>query len=93
MTPHHVVASVYHRNNSGNLAMYQFFLGRAEQSEALARRWGIDYVALCPDNLHEDGLAPWRPGSLAERLQGEGPPPAWLQPVPTGGAVRVYRVR
>lgn len=92
MTPHHVVAAVYHRNNRGNLAMYQFFLSRPDQSEALARNWGIDYVALCPDNLHEDGLQPYRRGSLAESLQA-GQVPAWLQPIPTGGAVQLYRLR
>lgn len=93
MTPHHVLAAVYHRNNRGNLAMYRLFLSRAEQSEALARQWGIDYVAICPDNLHEDGLAPYRRGSLAERLQSDEAPPAWLKPIPTGGSVRLYRVQ
>jgi len=92
MTPHHVVAAVYHRNNSGNLAMYQFFLSHAERSEALAHQWGVDYVAICDDNLHEDGLAPYRAGSLAEALQ-TGRPPVWLKPIPTGGAIRLYRVQ
>lgn len=91
MTPHHVVAAVYHRNNSGNLAMYQFFLAHAERSEALAHQWGVDYVAICDDNLHEDGLQRYRKGSLAEALQ-SGAAPAWLEPIPTGGAVRLYRV-
>jgi len=92
MTPHHVVAAVYHRNNIGNLAMYRFFLAHAEQSESLAHQWGIDYVALCDDNLREDGLQPYRKGSLAEALQSGNPPPAWLQPIPTGGAIKLYRV-
>lgn len=92
MTPHHVVAAVYHRNNSGNLAMYHFFLSRAAESERLAHQWGIDYVAICPDNLHEDGLQELRRHSLAEWLQGDGAPPAWLEPIPTGGSVRLYRV-
>lgn len=92
MTPHHVVAAVYHRNNIGNLAMYRFFLAHAEQSESLAHQWGIDYVAICDDNLREDGLGPYRKGSLAETLQSGNPPPAWLEPVPTGGAIRLYRV-
>jgi hypothetical protein len=92
MTPHYVVAAVYHRNNSGNLAMYRFFLSPAAESEALAHRWGIDYVAICPDNLHEDGLQGLRKNSLAEQLQGKGAAPAWLEPIPTGGSVRLYKV-
>ncbi len=93
MTPHHVVAGLYHRNNSGNLAMYHFYLSPPERAEALAHQWGIDYVALCDDNLHEADLAPYRHGSLAEALQSGGPVPAWLQPIPTGGAIHLYRVR
>jgi hypothetical protein len=92
MTPHHVVAAVYHRNNSGNLAMYHFFLSPPERAEDLAEKWGIDYVAICDDNLHEDGLAPYRKGSLAEALQNGGPVPSWLEPIPTGGAIRLYRI-
>lgn len=92
MTRHHVVAAVYHRNNIGNLAMYRFFLAHAEQSETLAHQWGIDYVAICDDNLREDGLEPYRKGSLAEQLQSGNPPPSWLEPIPTGGAIRLYRV-
>jgi hypothetical protein len=93
MTPHHVVAAVYHRNNAGNLAMYRFFLASPEKAERQARAEGVTYVAICPDNLHEDGLQKLRAGSLAERLQSDSAPPAWLEPIPTGGAIRLYRVR
>ena len=41
----------------------------------------------------EDGLQALRPGSLAEALQSGNPPPAWLQPIPTGGAIHLYRIR
>ncbi|MBO9714361.1 hypothetical protein [Sphingomonas sp.] len=92
MSNHHIVASVYHRNNSGNLAMYRFFLSPAARSEKLAHQWGIDYVAICPENLREDGMAPYRKGSLAEQLEGDGPAPAWLERIPTGGSIRLYRV-
>jgi hypothetical protein len=92
MTPHYVVAAGYHRNNTGNVAMYRFFLATPEDAAALARRWGIDYVALCPENLRETELLPMRGGSLADRLQGSAPPPAWLQPIATGGSLRFYKV-
>lgn len=93
MTPHHVVASLYHRNNAGNMAMYRFFLAKPDAARAQAKAEGIDYVALCDDELHENGLAPYRPGSLAERLQSGRPVPGWLEPVPTGSPIRLYRVR
>ncbi|MBB5712222.1 hypothetical protein [Sphingomonas xinjiangensis] len=93
MTPHHVIASLYHRNNSGDLAMYRFFLSVPERAHAQARAERVAYVALCPESLQEDGLAPLRPGTLVARLQSPQPPPEWLEPVSVGGAVRVYKVR
>lgn len=93
-TGHHVVASLYHRNNDGNLAMYRFFLAKPDAAHAQAKAEGITYVAICGDQLHEDGLAPYRPGSLAERLQSKAAPPDWLEPLPTGGSpIQFYRVR
>ncbi len=92
LTPHHVVGAVYHRNNAGNLAMYRFFLSSPERAARQARAQAITYVAICADNLHEDGLAPYRPGSLAEALQ-SGRTPDWLEQIPTGGAIQLYRVR
>lgn len=93
MTPHHVVAAVYHRNNAGNLAMYRFFLAPPDKAYEQARAEGVTYVAICPGNLREDGLQQLRKGSLAERLQSDAPAPEWLEPIPTGGAIRLYRVR
>jgi hypothetical protein len=88
-----VIAAVYHRNNAGNLAMYRFFLSPPDTAREQAKAEGVTYVAICPDNLREDGLQKLRRGSLAERLQSDSPPPAWLEPIPTGGAIRLYRVR
>ena len=92
LTPHHVLAAGYHRNNIGNMAMYRFFLAKPADAEALARRWGIDYVAFCADNLDEDALAPYRRGSFIEAMQKKQDAPAWLQRIETGGAMQFYRV-
>ena len=89
-TPHRVLAAPYHRNNRGNRAMYDFFLGPPAQSEAIARAWGIDYVAFCPDDL--DRFAKAAPHGLAESLRA-GTVPAWLEPVNADGAApRIYRL-
>jgi len=90
-TPHAVVAAPYHRNNRGNRAMYDFFMGAPAQSEAIARQWGIDYVAFCPADL--EGLAKQASGphSLAAELRA-GRVPEWLVPIDAGDAPRVYRL-
>lgn len=92
MTPHHVWAAGYHRNNAGNMAAYRFFLSRPEQAAATARRAGVDYVALCPDVMREIALQPHRPGSLVDALQ-SGHVPDWLEPVPVGGSMLFFRLR
>lgn len=87
-TRHHLVAAPYHRNNQGNRAMYDFFLGHPARSEAIARQWGVDYVAYCPGDF--DGAA--GPGSLAAAL-GAGRTPGWLVPISQPGeAPRVFRL-
>lgn len=91
LTRHHVVAAPYHRNNSGNLASYRFFLGSPDRAQAMARRWAIDYVAVCPGDLREHNIERLRAGSLIELLQ-RGDTPAWLVPVATGGTLRAFRV-
>ncbi len=92
MTPHHVWAAGYHRNNSGNMTAYRFFLAPPDRAAAIARRAGVDYVALCPDIMHETELAPYRPGSLVEALQA-GRVPTWLEPVALPGTMLFFRVR
>jgi hypothetical protein len=92
MTPHRVWAAGYHRNNRGNMAAYRFFLAPPDRAATFARRSGVDYVALCPDIMHESELAPYRPGSLVEALQA-GRVPAWLEPIPLPGSMLFFKVR
>lgn len=89
-TPHAVLAAPYHRNNIGNRAMYDFFLGSPAHSEAIARQWGIDYVAFCPGDLDRFAKAGDPRGLAAELRAGRVPP--WLVPVNAGDAPRTYRL-
>ena len=69
MTPHRSVAAPYHRNNSGNMAMYRFFLSPPAASQQIARRWQVDYVVTCATSLDQAEVANERPRSLIEALQ------------------------
>lgn len=87
---HRVLAAPYHRNTQGNRAMYELFLSPPTQAEALARRWGVDYVAICPDSFDELGPTGSDPHRLAGALR-SGHIPAWLRPLsPAGTVPRVF---
>jgi hypothetical protein len=91
-TRHRFLAGPYHRNAQGNRAMLDLFLRPPAQAEAIARHWGVDYVALCPDGLGELGDAGDDNGKLAGALRA-GRAPGWLAPVSRPGeAPMVYRL-
>ncbi|WP_294250161.1 hypothetical protein [uncultured Sphingomonas sp.] len=89
-TRHRVLAGPYHRDTQGNRAMYDLFLSPSPQAEALARRWGVDYVALCKDGFAELGERSKDRQVLAGSLMA-GQVPPWLRQIsPPGGSTRVY---
>lgn len=91
-TRHRFLAGPYHRNAQGNRAMLDLFLHPPAQAEAIARRWGVDYVVLCPDGLGELGSAGEDGARLAGALRA-GQAPGWLAPVSRPGEVpMVYRL-
>lgn len=89
---HRALAGLYHRNEEGNLAMLDAMTGTPAEALAIARRYGIDYVAVCPGNPETGALAKWAPdGLLATIARGE--PVEWLEPALDGeGALHVFRV-
>lgn len=92
-TPHRVVAGSYHRNLRGNGLTLDMLMGDAGAAEALARRLGVDYVALCPGNPETRALAKWAPEGLLAGLAA-GEVPDWLRPMEGSQdeALRLYRV-
>lgn len=83
-----VVGAPYHRNNDGNLAVYRFFLGAPVHGAAIARHWGVRYVALC-----SDAFADAPAGSVAGALRSGGGP-RWLTLVgPRNRALRIFAVK
>lgn len=70
--------------------MYDLFLSPSPQAEALARRWGVDYVALCKDGFAELGERSKDRKLLAGSLMA-GQVPPWLRQIsPPGASTRVY---
>ena len=92
LTRHRVIAAPYHRNNAGNLAMYDFFLAPQDEARSVAARVGAKYVILCPSSFGEIRGDPRWPRSLGAGLQ-SGSIPAWLEPLPAQGPIRIYRIR
>lgn len=84
-TPHSIVAAPYHRGGAGIADAYRFLMLPPDAAHAVARRWRVDYVVLCPGDL---GPVTAPRGSI-----GGGARPAWMRPIGDPGAVpAIFRV-
>lgn len=91
-TRHSSVGAGYHRNNRGNRAMYDFFLTDPAHARAIAARWRVRYVVICPTDFGELDVRHAYPDSLANRLT-SGKVPDWLQRLPLRGTdLALYRI-
>ena len=70
---HAVLAAPYHRNQAGNIAMLDIFLGSPEDARIQMERHGIDYVAFCAGAPERYQLASLAPRSLAAALAANEP--------------------
>lgn len=93
-TRHAVTAGGYHRNAEGLRRVIVAFVGSPQQSEALVRASGADYLVACLQDASLMVFAQGRPDSLAQQILFDQAP-AWLEPVPafSAGSLRVWRVR
>lgn len=92
-TPHRVLAGPYHRNNAGNVAVLDAFMGTPDEARAVMQREKIGLLAFCPGNGETSSLAEWAPnGLMAEIVKGNAP--SWLEPIPEtlGQPLVLYRV-
>lgn len=88
------VGAPYHRNNSGNVALYRFFLGGEAQARAIAAQWRVDYVMLCQSSFAELGPAMTRDHRRMVGLLLDGRAPGWLTPLPgIAGGPMVFAVQ
>ena len=97
-TPHHVVATVHHRNTEGVFDGYQIFSGKDEAKvRGLIENRKVDLLLLCPESSH-DGyfLTKGQTGTFYRRLV-TGDLPDWLGEVPlpkkAGKTFRLFEVR
>jgi len=81
-TRQQLIAGAYHRDNDGNLAMYDFYRGSPDQARAIAAQWRPAWIVAC------DGF-PGIAAPFSARLN-RGAAPAWLRQVaqvPSGARI------
>jgi hypothetical protein len=90
---HAVLAAPYHRNQAGNNAMLDMFLGAPDYGKVRMDARGIDYVAFCPGAPERYDYAASAPTGLAAALS-RGDVPGFLERILLHGTdLVVYRVR
>ena len=64
----------------------------AEAAQVQARKLGFTHVLECPGHVRNADRNGMKPDSLQRRLD-RNEPPSWLEPVPSNGTLRIYRVK
>ena len=91
-TGHSVIGTAHHRNAVGITTIIQGFVDRPDQARATIARTHATYL-VTSNGLNELRLyAKTNPVGLAALLA-KGKPPAWLEPLPARGPLRLYRIR
>jgi hypothetical protein len=80
-TPHRVLNGPYHRNNAGNRAALDIFMGDPASAQAATAALKIDYVAVCRGNPETKAIAKWAPAGFLSSLLSQSRP-EWLSPLP-----------
>jgi hypothetical protein len=88
-TPHSALSAPYHRMPQGIIEAQALLNSPPAVAQNLVRQRGVAAVALCGSSV----APPFDtvPDNLYRQLK-SGAPPAWLEPVPSSGALRVFRV-
>jgi hypothetical protein len=93
-TPHRVLAGPYHRNNAGNVAVLDAFMGTPDEAHAIMRREKVGLLAFCPGDDETVSFAGSAPdGFMADLVKGSVP--SWLEPIAEtlDQPLVLYRVR
>jgi hypothetical protein len=90
---HAVLAAPYHRNQAGNIAMLDMFLGAPNDAKVRMATHDIDYVVFCPGAPERYNYVASAPAGLAAALS-RNDVPSFLERIPLDGTdLAVYRVR
>ncbi|MFT3810983.1 MAG: hypothetical protein QM698_13775 [Micropepsaceae bacterium] len=92
-TPHSVLAAPYHRNTAGILDAVAALTGTPDEAEAIVRRRGVAYLALCIGSNEMAERRAANPANLFDALK-RGERIAWLEQIAVtiDGSTVVYRV-
>jgi hypothetical protein len=91
-TPHHVLASSHHRNQSGMRDHIDIYRLPPEQSRAIIARRKVTHIILCSDEAEMKGYANRNPDGLSAQLV-QGNAPDWLVPLqPLNKSLKVWQV-
>lgn len=94
MTRHNGIAGPYHRNERAILDVHHAFTGKPEAFRAIARRYGAQYLLVCPNMAETTIYRSRAPDGFYGQLS-KGKVPAWLDPVrlPKNAPYRLWRIR
>lgn len=94
MTRHKAIAGPYHRNGQAILDVHHAFTEKPEAFRSIARRYGAQYLMVCPNMAETTVYRAREPNGFYGQLA-KGKVPAWLQPVklPDNAPYRLWRIR
>jgi len=93
-THHDAIIGPYHRNAQQIIDTQRTWRGDAENALAIARRYGVDYLLICPNYSESTIYSSEAPRGFYMQLV-RGQVPRWLEPVPlpANSPYRMWRVR
>lgn len=91
-TRHGVIGTAHHRNAAGITAVIEGFVAASNQARAAIGRTRARYLVSC-DGLNEVRLYGEANRHGLAALLASGRTPAWLEPIPGKGPLRIYRIR
>ena len=79
-TPHSVVATSHHRNDSAMASQIRIFTSPPNKARTLLEKYDVRYIVVCPDDPEIQIYADKHPDGLWGKLHAKNKP-NWLQPV------------
>ncbi len=91
-TRHSVIATAHHRNAVGLATVIAGFVAAPQEAQGVIGRTRATYLVTCDAIVEMKYYARENPSGLAAMLK-QGSAPAWLEPLPGEGRLRIWRIR